>query len=571
MQDRDRWWWLLVLAGIAFGIAGIVVPYHLVTNELTPAENQFVTDADYRRWISIDIFLGLVLLVCAVTLTIMAVHAHRRHLIRLEAFAGAMDVIPLAQIRTDTAAAPNVATQPLELMWRNSRMTSVYTLIIAMQGLLAMLTIAATAFLLVETLFHTSSMSIWEITLRVAGAIALVAILVGLVILIVRVFPFLLGRPFGVTATDMGIDARTELGARIHIDWDEAQLLEVVGADANAFRRFYLYAPGKRIGWAEYMARFGADYAPAHISSSEMTLRQNALLNLVVARTGLPPRTLAKSLQKWLTSSGELKRSTSILLLLACALALAGIAAADYLIPFSPIPWLKWVSTGALALVVLYAIFSAIRMAFARSAPLAHTTPPSAGVPSLDAPGPVYALSWRPPLRRRVVLITLGLCFAINLVPSVLLLLLALGVSLPGYQPNMLTGDSGDFTSIGRIGLVIFHVLVGIIGVGLVYSSTIAATVRIRADQRGLTTERGRRQQMIAWSNIQYILWGTWDGQFRYWVVSNVPTIQASWPAGSQAANVILPDGGALPIGADELAALVAARIGKPIRVREGR
>ena len=266
-----------------------------------------------------------------------------------------------------------------------------------------------------------------------------------------------------------------------------------------------------------------------------------------------------------------MKRSTSILLLLTCALALACIVAADYLIPFSPIPWLKWVSTGALALVVLYAIFSAIRMAFARSAPLAHATPPSAGAPSLDAPGLVYALSWRPPLGRRVVLITLGLYLAINLVPGVLLLLLALGVALPGYQPNMLSGDGGDFISIGSIGLVIFHVLIGIIGAGLVYTSTIAATVRISVEQRGLTTERGRRQQMIAWSNIQYILRGTWGGQFRYWVVSNVPTIQTSWPAGSQAANVIPPDGGALPIGADELAALVAAQIGKSIRVREGR
>ena len=88
MRDRDRWWWLLALAGIACGIAGIVVPYHLVTTELTPAENQFVTDAEYRQWIGSDIFLGLVLLGCAVTLIILAARAHRRHRLRVMAITG---------------------------------------------------------------------------------------------------------------------------------------------------------------------------------------------------------------------------------------------------------------------------------------------------------------------------------------------------------------------------------------------------------------------------------------------------------------------------------------------------
>lgn len=204
-----------------------------------------------------------------------------------------------------------------------------------------------------------------------------------------------------------------------------------------------------------------------------------------MARTGLPLRTLAKTLQKQPASSGELKRSTSIILMLVYALALAGIAAADYFIPILPISWLTWVSTGALALAVLCAVFSAVRIAFARSAPLAHATLPSAGSSSLDAPSLAYSLVWRPPLGRRVVLITLGLCLAINLVPGILLLLLALSVALPGYQPHMLSGDGGDFNSIGRFGLAIVHVLVGILGVGLVYGGAITATARIRADQSG--------------------------------------------------------------------------------------
>ncbi|HEU5348671.1 MAG TPA: hypothetical protein VFU63_08670 [Ktedonobacterales bacterium] len=447
-------------------------------------------------------------------------------------------------------------------------------LIITLQGLLALLSIAVTAFSLVEPLSHSSSMSVWEILLRIAGAVALVAILVGLIILIVRVFTFLLGRPFGVTATDQGIDARTELGTHIHMDWDEVRLLEAVGADANAARRFYLYALGKRISWAEYRVRFGADYVPADISSSEMTLRQNALLNLVVVRTGLPLRTLAKTLQKRPASSGELRRSTSVSIQLVCALILLGILAVDYLIPISPIPWLKWVSTGALALAALCTISLAVRTAFARSASLTHSMPLSAGAPSLDAPGLVYTLRWRPSLGRRVALIALGLSFAISLVPAVLLLLLALlalGVALPGYQPQILHGDGGDFTVMGRFGLAMVHGLVGIVGVGLVYGGAIAARVRIRANQDGLAIIAGPHERVMAWSSVQEISWGTGRyGQSAYLVKGNDPTLQISWPAGPHVTSASLPGDGTVPIGADELAALVAARISKPIRVRNG-
>ena len=77
---------------------------------------------------------------------------------------------------------------------------------------------------------------------------------------------------------------------------------------------------------------------------------------------------------------------------------------------------------------------------------------------------------------------------------------------------------------------------------------------------------------MILWARIQDISWGTGSrGQLSYLVKTDVPAVQASWPVGSEAPSVGPSGDGALPIGADELAALVAAKIGKPIRVREGR
>jgi hypothetical protein len=571
VRDRDRFWWLVVLAGVACGIASVIVPYHLVTTALTPAENQFVTDAEYRQDIAMDVALGLAFLGLGVTLVVMAIRARRHHLVRLVAFQSDADAMPLANIRTDATRVPDVTTQPLELMWRISRANSFfYTLILFLKGLGLLLTAGLSIFGLVLLLIHHKHpQSVWEITLYVASIVVPVAILVGLAFMFVRFAPFVFGRPFGVTATDQGVDARTEFGTRVHIDWDEARLLEVVGGDANAWRRYSLYAPGKRISWAEYMERFGADYVPAHISSSEMTLREAALLNLVVARTGLPMRTFAKSLQRRPASSDVLKRSTSVIMYLVFALILAGITAADLLIPVPPLLWLQWGSIGALAIVVLSIVIAAIWTAFARRVSSTHATPQSAGAPSLRAPGVAYILSWRPPLRRRLALVALGVCFVPNLIPAVLMMMLALDIALPGYHPQF--SYEGDFTVLGRFGLAIVHGILGIVGGALIYGASITATARIRANKDGLTIITGKRERVMAWSSVQDIWWGVGSGgQFSYLVKTDVPTVQASWPAGPQTASGDPTSQGAVPIGADELAALVAAQIDKPIRVRDG-
>src|SRR5690242_15264670 len=188
-----------------------------------------------------------------------------------------------------------------------------------------------------------------------------------------------------------------------------------------------------------------------------MRLRHATLLNLVVARTGLPPRTLVKWLQHRSASSDESKHKTGIPLLLACVLALVGITAADFLSPIAPIAWLRDLSTGALALAILCILVSALRIALIQRELIAHTTSPSVDAPAFDAPSIAYVLSWRSPQSRRLRRIVVGLALAVNLIPADLLLLVAFGVALPGFHPQNLYGDSGDFTLIGRLGMVIVH------------------------------------------------------------------------------------------------------------------
>lgn len=568
MRDRDRLWWLILIIGLTFCVGGVVAPY--VGVQTIPTDNPYFTSADYWQEISL---IGLLTLVClggGLTFVIMAVHARGLHRKRLAALHGDMSAMPLAEIHPDPALAPDVTEKPLELMWRSSTATKVVHIpLFGFYALSGLVSVGLAIIELVAPFFLSPQpMSLIEIVLRVAGACVAVALAVGLGVVLARVIPHLFGRPFGISATSLGIAARTELGSHVHVGWDEMRLLEVDRGDTTSKRRFALYAQGKRIGWTEYTAGLGAEYVPVGATASEMTLRQAALLSLIAARTGLTPRTLAKTLESKPAPAHAAKRSSDAVALLVLTLVLAGITAADFLFPVTPFTWVNWISAGSLALATLSLIIASLRTALARSTLPAHTSPPSVGAPSLDAPGVAYVLSWRTPLVWRLLMIFIGLCLAVNLVPGVWLLLMQFALLLPGFHPQLLSDDV--FAIMGRYALAFALGMVGLIGLGLVYGGVIAATAHIRADKDGLTTGSGRRQQLMPWSSVQDISWGPGRrGQFAYLVKSDVPTFQISWPAGPQVASASPPSDGAVPIGADELAALVAARIGKPIRVRE--
>jgi hypothetical protein len=165
-----------------------------------------------------------------------------------------------------------------------------------------------------------------------------------------------------------------------------------------------------------------------------------------------------------------------------------------------------------------------------------------------------------------------GVCLAVNLIPGGWVLwqyVQEAGYTVFGAQPPPLFEDV-FVNATGSLVLAPLLGLFGAVGVGLVYGAAIAGgATRIRADRDGLTRDRGRRQLMLLWSSVQDISWGAGRrGQFAYLVKGDVPTSVISWPAGPQPASARPPEDGAMPIGGDELAALVAAQSGQQIRVR---
>jgi hypothetical protein len=523
VRDRDRRWWLIAITGLAFCIAGVAVPY--VGVRTFPKDDPYFTSADY--WQELGLF-GLIVLIClggGVAFLVMAVQARRHHRQRLAALRGEAAAMPLAEMRPDPAQAPDVAAQPLELLWRTGTVAKVYYIpLLSLYILMALASIGVGLFTLLAPIFeapqpsaeelftHTlpQPMSVTEIILRVAGACVEVALTALIGVWTVRLIPNVFGRPFGVTATDSGMDARTELGAHVHLGWDGMRLLELERGDASATRRFALYAPGQRIAWSEYAVGLGTQYVPAGATASEMTLRQAALLDLIAARTGLVPRTLVKALENKSAPARGAKRASSVVTLLVLALILAGSTVADYVFPPTPIPWLNWLSVGSLAFTTLVLIVTSLLAALARSHLPAHAGPPSVGAPSLEAPGVVYGLSWRIPLTRRLAFISAGICLAVNLVPGGWLVLRQFGAMLPGV-PSQFLAD-GVFATLVHYLLAVIFAMLGLLGLALVYVGVRAATVRIQADNDGLTSANGPHQQLIAWSSVLGISWGARAG-----------------------------------------------------------
>lgn len=591
MRDRDRFWWVPLILGVVFSAIGVLVPFFFL--KALPWGDPFMTAADYEQDIGMMAALAVFCLAAGTGFALSCVPARRRHRRRVAVLRGDMAAMPLAMVRPDQSRAPDVTRQPIELLWRLGKgakyLHGPATVLTVLQLVLAFVSIAATLFALIGPiilpgLFAPSDafdspppMSLTEVIWRITGAGAILALVIATGIFVARILPLFFGRPFGVVATATGIEERTWLATTVRMAWDEMRLLEVFNGQGTTRRAFALYAPGKRIAWVEYTAGLGTEYAPVGATKSEMILRQEALLGLIAARTGLAPRTLAKALRDRPEPARKGRRSSkaaNAAVLLIVALLVAGIAAAEAFFPLTAFGWLNWASVGSLGVTAAGLVIAMLWNAMTTRELPAHVTPPPAGAPSLEAPGVIYSFSWRTPWLRRLWFVLVGLCLAINLAPGIYVMfdfvLQWILLLLPGFHfPRAFSVMELD---VGKLMLAVILAALGMMGTALVYVGVAIATVRIRANQDGLSTYFGRHERLIPWSSARDISWGTSAGwQTGYLVKSDVPGVQISWPAGIQTASVLPSRDGALPIGPDELAALVAARIGKPISVRQER
>jgi hypothetical protein len=164
------------------------------------------------------------------------------------------------------------------------------------------------------------------------------------------------GTPYGVTATSEGLTEITPLGRRWFVRWQDARLWEVSlgrhgGLNGHLFR---LSSSTNAVAWTDAIIGVLGIEAANGPQSDEALARQQALLDLVAARTGLQPRTYVTGLKAREAHEVERRlRREAIITPLVLAFYMIGVAIAVVVAPFGPDLALNAAIAGAYSVAAL--------------------------------------------------------------------------------------------------------------------------------------------------------------------------------------------------------------------------
>lgn len=340
----------------------------------------------------------------------------------------------------------------------------------------------------------------------------------------------------------------------IAIAWRDALLLEVWTLDTGKTERrgYTLYGRDAFIEWD--MPAGGKKLAP-----TEDGLRR-ALLDVIVAHTGLAPRTLSPKLQASSAPAPRTRRfsvsgTVTIAVLVTLPFALAATALA---LPLTHEPLLNDYVALSLSVIGLILLVVAIRAYLALLHP-APTSADAAFAPFQVAPPPdttgtgVYGLRWGKPLGDRLIECALGLLLVADALPAIVSLsefAAPPDAVAPPHPPQQYLAGA------------LF--LPAIIGAALLVFGLSPGRHAVVADVKGLSMRSGRRTEVLLWDDVERVMAHASRGRItRYEVIGDEGEVTIAWPAKVHAT----PRTGTQAVTPGELAALVVARSGKALRV----
>ena len=295
MRIPDRYWWLQRAAGLALALVLVVVAVWFATNP------DPVTEFRQNG-------LGFIIFILAAVLTIReSFRSHDHYRSRLAALHGDLDAIPLANIAVHADNVPNVAAEPLELMWHATRLwgrifTIYHAIIYVLLGgtwLVILLSMVYAIYLLATTKpiqpLTFDFITVMSLAMVAVGSITLLLGLPLAIGIIGRYWPRDHGRPFGLSASSEGITYVPGVGRRRLIRWEDMRLLEektTIGSyTQKEYRSYQLYGRDAIAEWQDAPPSAWVIVGTVGMTSGEYGARHLALLDLIAARTGLTPRT----------------------------------------------------------------------------------------------------------------------------------------------------------------------------------------------------------------------------------------------------------------------------------------
>jgi hypothetical protein len=308
----DRFWWVQRVWGVVLVLGAVASLLWLVVQIL----GLFNFAGLGTGWqIVIPLLIIAVIFLLALTLGVLhlagpflvgvgylwgASPARGRFQQRLRAIQGDQDAMPRAKIQVDASRASRLSGSTLELIWRP---TALLRLLVALMDLIFLPVFGFfagvgmyVAYEIVGTnqnpgLFWLARIGL--LLLDVSGVVCAPLIVMGIFFCTV---PMLLGKPYGLIANDDGIVYRALVTRRRYVlRWEEIGLFEVEQATRRGKFSYRLY--GRRViaRWFDYPPSKGGSLG---VTKEEFEQRHQALLDLIVARTGLMPRTFDEKLAK---------------------------------------------------------------------------------------------------------------------------------------------------------------------------------------------------------------------------------------------------------------------------------
>lgn len=306
----DRFWWLQRSGGIVFAAGCLVAAIY--TEIQAYGAYKFASQLPDSGITEILRNQALIILLEGVAFGIFAAvgvgyvrasfHARQRFRRRLRAIEGSQNAMPRASVKVDAGSAAELSSEPLEWLWRStpSNRRIMTTLIIVF---LLIFSPFIVLFLYLAYCAATNTVPIGSTGLEpisplervglVAVTVFAAALLLFLVGFLISHFPSVRGRPYGVVASNEGLWYYPQVGKRRLLSWEEMRLLEVGIPKQQRHWEYKLYGCDTIATWREVPP---SKWVSMGMTEQEFREHHQALLNLIVARTHLLPRTFDKKL-----------------------------------------------------------------------------------------------------------------------------------------------------------------------------------------------------------------------------------------------------------------------------------
>jgi len=300
--EPDRLWWLAAILAVGIPAFGAITVYQLFVLSLRvdqdtaqSSQNTYLTTIGFALlYLALDCYVGL-----------LSRAMYKRAKRRKAALNGDLDAIPLARTTAKAERAPDVSQQPLLLYWRATPKTRFLYRFLAVPllefcGFMILGFLALLIVVVVDGLDMLPEL-ITPATLPPFFLLGFLSVGIPFLVWITRGLPTFLGKPYGFTVDEHGLRGRALTGAKRSLAWEDVRLFEIrtgapdyVIAQGVYYLYYFLYGD-------KTVITLGAnreEFAPDGIGAAEMTSRLRALEDLVLAKTGLAPRTLSPSLQQ---------------------------------------------------------------------------------------------------------------------------------------------------------------------------------------------------------------------------------------------------------------------------------